>query len=51
MCNKDNTILYYYKNFGKNKIILPKKGVTKVYETPANYFNNIKINNKMEVTK
>ncbi|MBR3161249.1 MAG: DUF192 domain-containing protein [Bacilli bacterium] len=51
MCNKDNNILYYYKNLGKNKIILPKKGVSKVYETPANYFNNIKINNKLEVTK
>ena len=38
MCNNDNIILYYYKNVGKNKIILPKKGVKKVYETPANYF-------------
>ena len=30
MCNNDNIILYYYKNVGKNKIILPKKGVKKV---------------------
>ena len=29
MCNNDNIILYYYKNVGKNKIILPKKGVKK----------------------
>lgn len=50
MCNNDNIILYYYKNLSKNKIILPKKGVKKVYETPANYFN-IKINDKMEVKK
>ncbi len=50
MCNKDNIILYYYKDIGKNKIILPKKGVTKVYETPANYFD-IKIKDKLEVTK
>lgn len=50
MCNKDNTILYYYKNLGKNKIILPKKGVNKVYETPAMYFN-LKINDKLEVKK
>ncbi|MEE3343618.1 MAG: DUF192 domain-containing protein [Bacilli bacterium] len=48
MCNKNNTILYYYKNIKKNKIILPKKGVTKVFETPANYFN-IKTNDKLEV--
>ena len=32
MCNNDNIILYYYKNVGKNKIILPKKGVKKVKE-------------------
>ena len=50
MCNNDNIILYYYKNLGKNKIILPKKGVKKVYETPANYFK-IQIKDKMEVKK
>lgn len=49
MCNKDNIIKYYYKNLKKNKIILPKKGIKKVYETPANYFNSIKINDKLEV--
>lgn len=46
LCNNDNTILYYYPNLSKNKIILPKKGVTKVIETPANYFN-IKLNDKL----
>lgn len=50
MCNNDNIILYHYKNLGKNKIILPKFGVKKIYETPANYFT-IKINDKMEVKK
>ena len=50
MCNNDNIILYYYKNVGKNKIILPKKGVKKVYETPANYFK-IKDYDKLEVKK
>ncbi len=50
MCNNDNIILYYYKNLTKNKIILPKKNVKKVYETPANYFN-IKIMDKLEVKK
>ena len=39
MCNKENTILYYYKNLKKNKIILPKHGVTKTIELPVNYFD------------
>ena len=48
MCNKDNIILYYYKNLGKNRVILPKNGVSKVYETPSFYFD-ININDKLEV--
>lgn len=48
MCNKDNRILYYFNNLKKNKIILPKKGVYKVYETPSNFFK-IKIDDKLEV--
>lgn len=39
MCDKENNILYFYKDLKKNKIILPKKNVYKVYETPCNYFN------------
>ncbi len=39
MCDSDNVIVYYYNNLGKNKIIWPKKGVKKVFETPYNYFN------------
>ena len=39
MCNKDNKILYYYHNLGKNKIILPKKNVYKTIELPVDYFN------------
>lgn len=50
LCNKENKILYYYPNLKKNKVILPKKKVTKVYETPSNYFN-IKINDTMEEIK
>ncbi len=46
LCDKNNNILYFYKNLGKNRIILPKKNVTKVFETPSNYFD-IKIGNKM----
>ena len=49
MCDKDNNILYFYKNLKKNKVILPKKNVYKVFETPGNYFD-IKINTKMKVS-
>ena len=50
LCSKDNTILYYYKNLPKNKVILPKKNVYIVYETPPCYFN-IKINDKIYIEK
>ena len=46
LCDKDNTVLYFYKDLGKNEIIWPKKNVTKVYETPSNYFD-IEIGKKM----
>jgi len=49
MCDRNNKILYFYKNLKKNKIILPKKNVYKVYETPSNFFD-IKINDKMKVS-
>lgn len=49
MCDRDNNILYFFKNLKKNKVILPKKNVYKVYETPSNYFD-IKINTKMKVS-
>ena len=39
MCDKDNYILYFYSNLPKNRIVLPKKGVRKVYETPSKYFD------------
>ena len=39
MCNKDNDILFFYRDLSKNKIIWPKKGVTKVFETPSGYFD------------
>lgn len=46
MCDKDNNILYYVKDLAKNKVILPKKGVKKIFETPSNYFD-IEIGKKM----
>ena len=36
ICDKNNKILYYYKNLGKRKIILPKKNVYKTIELPVN---------------
>jgi len=50
LCDKNNTILYYYKNLSPNHIILPKKNVTKVFELPTNYFN-IKTNERLEIKK
>lgn len=48
MCSKDNIVLYYYHNLGKNKIILPKKNVYKTIELPVGYFN-IKTNEKIRM--
>lgn len=39
MCNKENEILYIYKNLPKNKFIMPKKEVYYTYELPVNYFD------------
>lgn len=50
LCDKDNTIISYYKNLPPNRIILPKKNVTKVFELPPNYFD-IKLNNRLEIKK
>lgn len=46
--NEDNIIISYYKNLTPNKIIWPQKLATRVYETPANYFD-INNNDKLEV--
>ena len=46
MCDKENNILYFYKDLPKNRIIWPKKGVSKIYETPSGYFD-IKTGKKM----
>ena len=48
MCDNSNKILFYYKDLQKNKIILPKKNVKKVFETPRLYFN-IKLGEYLEV--
>lgn len=46
MCDSDNMVLFYYRNLGKNRIILPKRGVRKVFETPCGYFD-IEIGKRM----
>ena len=43
LTDKNNKILYIYRNIKPNKIILPKKNVKYTYETPINYFDKIKI--------
>ena len=48
MCDKENNIIYYYNNLGRNKVILPKKNVDKIIELPVNYFN-VKINSKIRI--
>lgn len=39
MTNKNNKILYIYKNIKPYKVILPKKNVYYTYESPVNYYN------------
>ena len=46
MCDKDNKILFYYKDLPRRKIILPKRGVKRVFETPSGYFD-IEIGKRM----
>lgn len=50
MCDKDNKILFYYKSLPRGKIILPKRGVKKVFETPSGYFD-IEIGKKMIINE
>jgi len=39
MTDKNNKILYIYKNLKPGRIILPKKNVYYTYETPLNYYD------------
>ena len=50
MCDKNNIVMYHYKNLGKNKVIWPKRGVSKVFETPSLYFD-IEIGEEMIIKK
>lgn len=48
MTDKNYNILYIYKNFKQNKIILPKKHVYYTFELPINKFK-LDINEKLKV--
>lgn len=50
MCDRDNKILFYYKDLPRRKIILPKRGVKKVFETPSGYFD-IEVGKKMIINE
>ena len=43
LTDKDNTILYIYKNLKPNKIIWPRKKVKYTYEMPAGYLKNVNV--------
>ena len=48
MCDRDNTILYYYNNLDKNRVISPKRNVYKTIELPVGYFD-IKVKDKIRM--
>lgn len=46
MTDKNNKVLYIFKNVKKNKIII-RKDVYFTYEFPSNFIKNININDKL----
>lgn len=50
LTDKNNIVLYIYRNIKPNKIILPKIKVKYTYEMPVNYIKNIKIGDKLNLT-
>ncbi len=46
MIDKNNNIIYYKKNFKKNKIIIKRKAYHTI-ELPKNSIHNINLNNKI----
>lgn len=49
LTDKNDKVLYIYKNLKPNKIILPKKNVAYTYEMPAGYIKNIKIKETFKI--
>ena len=48
LCDSNNIVLEYYNDVGPNRVIISKKGATRIYEVPVNYFD-VKIGYKLEV--
>lgn len=48
MTDKNNKVLYIYKNLKQNKIILPKRKVYNTYELPINILN-LKVNDQIKI--
>ncbi len=49
LTDKEDKILYIYRNLKPNKIILPKRKVKYTYEMPVNYIKNIKIGDNLNL--
>ena len=49
LTDKEDKILYIYRNLKPNKIILPKRKVKYTYEMPVNYIKNIKIGDHLNL--
>ena len=47
MCDGDGNVLFFWRDFGRGRVILPKRGVKYTIETPKNFFD-IKINTKID---
>ncbi len=47
MCDGDGNVLFFWRDFGRGRVILPKRGVKYTLETPKNFFD-IKINTKID---
>lgn len=49
LTDKNNKILYIYRNLKPNRIILPKKGVKYTFEMPINTFIKLKTGDKFNL--
>lgn len=47
--DKNNKVIRYYKNFKRNRIILPKKGIYYTYELPQNTINTLEIGDILQI--
>lgn len=48
MTDKNNNVLYIYRNLKPWKLILPKKNVYYTYELPGGTLSKLKINDKIK---